>query len=861
MLKWRGKGLISFFRRVWTRPSTVPAWTEEQPIRSELFSVERLEQHGESLAANQPVSKVSSFGNPLSDRLRDNEKALLRVYRALSQVVEQKRSITPAAEWLLDNYRLVEQQVLEARKDLPPGYYRQLPKLSDGPLAGYPRVVGIAWAYIAHTDSRFDPDTLIRFVAAYQKVQPLTIGELWAIAITVRIVLVENLRRLAEHIMLSRAAYSEANTVADLLIGVNGLNADSSALKPYETAALNEGFIVQLVQRLREQDPNAMPAVSWLESRLAQQGVNADDLVLKDHQQQGAINVTVRNIITSMRLVTDVDWTTLFEKVSPVDEIFRSASTFAAMDFATRNLYRTAIEQIARGTFLNEVELARRACALAATQSSNDDPRYADPGYYLIGKGRAQFERSVSYREPGWAARRRILATGLTGYVLAVAYVASVILFIPLFGLAHAGLAPWQLAIMAAIGLLPAVDAGLILINRAATHIFGATLLPALDLRAGVPADLRTLIAVPTFLVSEAGIRELIERLEVHYLSNPTGALHFALVSDWTDAESETTDRDAALLATATAGIARLNERYPAADGVPRFLLLHRHRVWSETEQRWIGWERKRGKLHELNQLLRGATGTTFLLGHDSTVPTGIKYIVTLDSDTRLPRDSVFRLVGKMTHPLNQARLDPVEYRVVEGYGILQPRVTPSLSVGEEGSFFQRIFSGNSGIDPYSSAISDVYQDLFGEVSYSGKGIYDIDAFEAALNHRIPESTLLSHDLLEGIFARAGLVSDIEVVEEFPSRYDVAAARQHRWARGDWQLLPWIFGRRDAAGDDRGSGKLPLIALWKMLDNLRRTLSAPASVSALLMGWLLPASSALLWSAFIIATVALPALL
>ncbi|MEI6203300.1 MAG: hypothetical protein WCP68_15225, partial [Enhydrobacter sp.] len=666
------------------RPSSVPVWTEEQPIRSELFSVERLEQHAESLAANQPVSRLSSFGNPLSDRLRDNEITLRRVYRVLSQVVEQKRSITPAAEWLLDNYRLVEQQVLEARKDLPAGYYRQLPKLSDGPLAGYPRVVGIAWAYIAHTDSRFDPATLIRFVAAYQKVQPLTIGELWAIAITIRIVLVENLRRLAEHIVLSRAAYSEANTVADLLIGVNGLSADSSALKPYETAPLNEGFIVQLIQRLREQDPNAMPAVSWLESRLAQQGVNADDLVLKDHQQQGAL-------------------------------------------------------------------------------------------------------------------------------------------------------------------------------NRAATHIFGATLLPALDLSAGVPASLRTLVAVPTLLSSEGGIRELIERLEVHYLSNPTGALHFALASDWTDADSETTDRDAALLTAATAGIARLNERYPAADGAPRFLLLHRHRVWSETQQRWIGWERKRGKLHELNRLLRGATDTTFLPGDASRVPAGIKYVVTLDSDTRLPRDSVFRLVGKMAHPLNQARLDPVERRVVEGYGILQPRVTPSLSVGAEGSFFQRIFSGNSGIDPYSSAISDVYQDLFGEGSYSGKGIYDVDAFETALNGRVPDGTMLSHDLFEGVFARSGLVSDVELIEEYPSRYDVASARQHRWVRGDWQLLPWMGGLFHIFFKDAAA--IPAIGLWKMFDNLRRSLSAPAALLALLVGWTLPLSSALIWTAFVALVIALPTLL
>ena len=265
-----------------------------------------------------------------------------------------------------------------------------------------------------------------------------------------------------------------------------------------------------------------------------------------------------------------------------------------------------------------------------------------------------------------------------------------------------------------------------------------------------------------------------------------------------------------------------------------RFLLLHRRRVWNEGEARWIGWERKRGKLHELNRLLRGATDTTFIdvgLGTPA-APTGVRYVVTLDADTRLPRDAVRRLIGKMAHPLNRPRLDADGRRVVEGYAVLQPRVTPSLPIGREGSLFQRIFSSVSGIDPYASAVSDVYQDLFGEGSYAGKGIYDVDAFEAALAGRAPDSTLLSHDLFEGVFARAGLASDVEVVEEFPARYDVGAIRHHRWARGDWQLLPWIFGRGPSQSRTASStSALPAIGRWKMLDNLRRTLSAPAAVA------------------------------
>jgi cyclic beta-1,2-glucan synthetase len=317
------------------------------------------------------------------------------------------------------------------------------------------------------------------------------------------------------------------------------------------------------------------------------------------------------------------------------------------------------------------------------------------------------------------------------------------------------------------------------------------------------------------------------------------------------------------LLAAAADGIARLNRRYGAAPSGDRFLLLHRKRVWNAGEAQWIGWERKRGKLHELNRLLRGATDTNFLHLDATTarLPADVRYVITLDSDTRLPRDTAHRLIGKMAHPLNRPRFDASAGRVVDGYAVLQPRVTPSLPVGREGSLFQRVFSSMNGIDPYAAAVSDVYQDLFGEGSYAGKGIYDIDAFEAALAGRVPDSTLLSHDLFEGIFARAGLASDVEVVEEFPARYDLDAVRHHRWARGDWQLLPWLLGRGPLAGTDRTRRATPAIGRWKMLDNLRRTLSAPACMVALLAGFSLPLAAAAVWTCSLLLTRLLPPLI
>jgi cyclic beta-1,2-glucan synthetase len=851
--------------------SAPPPWSDDEAIREELFSAERLEEHARSLARAQPVRPQPDEGRPLAGRLADNGVVLLAAYRTIVKAIDEGRAITPAAEWLIDNYHLVERQVREIRSDLPPGYYRELPKLAEGPFVGYPRVFGIAWAFVAHTDSRYDGDMLLRYMRAYQEVQPLTIGELWALSITLRIVLVENLRRLAQQIVENRAARQNADLLADRLLGVNGDVAEpvAAVFAEHESGPLSEPFAVQLLHRLRDQDPRITPALTWLDRRLDEQGATADSAVRDVHRRQGASNVTVRNIITSIRMIAEVDWTLNFEDISLVDAELASGSAFAEMDFPTRNLYRSAIEELARGSGRSEIDVARDAVAAGRRHgdaiATPADPRQSDPGYHLFAGGYDAFAAAIGYRRP---LRRWPIgvnrALGISGYVAASAILAGILLAIPLIALITAGTPAGLLVLLAVLGAVPAIDAAVALANRFVAFGFRAKPLPALELRAGIPADLRTLVAVPTMLTTEAAIDEQIERLEVHFLASPEGDLHFALLSDFVDAETEHAEGDEALLAAAAAGIARLNQRHGPAAGGARFLIFHRRRVWSESEGRWIGWERKRGKLHELNRLLRSAGATTFVDvdGAPPSPPPGVRYVVTLDSDTRLPRDTVRRLIGKMAHPLNRPRFDAPAGRVVEGYAVLQPRVTPSLPVGREGSLFQRIFSSLSGIDPYAAAVSDVYQDLFGEGSYAGKGIYDVDAFEASLAGRVSDGTLLSHDLFEGAFARAGLASDVEVVEEFPARYDVGAMRHHRWARGDWQLLPWILGRSPLpAGGDQARGEVPRIGRWKMLDNLRRTLSAPAAVAALIAGFLLPVGPALVWTVFVLSTIVLPTLI
>jgi cyclic beta-1,2-glucan synthetase len=849
-----------------SRPPDDSAFDLEEPILGELFSIERLEQHAESLAVAQRVTKDPEKGRPLLSLVQDNGRRLLESYRAIAEAIREERPITPAAEWLVDNFHIVEDQLREIREDLPAGFYRELPKLADDHLQGYPRVFGLAWAFVAHTDSRFAPETLRRFVHAYQRVQPLTIGELWAVAITLRVVLVDNLRRLADRIVKGRAARQEADALADRLLGLESHPTEPLPLllRQFERSPLPAAFAVQLVQRLGEQDPKVTPVLHWLDERLAAQGMTADEIVRVEHQRQAAMNVTVRNVITSMRLLSAVDWTEFFESVSLVDQILRTTTDFAAMDFTTRDRYRHAVEELSRWSGRSELEVASLAVARAhrakADAGRSDTPsgdRPEDPGYYLISKGCLLFEKEIGFRVP---LRRRMLRAyvrrATPAYLVTIAVVTAVLLALPLIHSARAGMGIAWFFPLALLALVPASDLALFLVNRGVTELLRPRPLPKLALREGVPQHLRTMVVVPMLLTRVGEVDKQIEGLEAHYLSNPDGEICFALLSDWTDAPTETTPQDEELFTAAVEGISRLNKRYgPMPGGGERFYLFHRRRVFNPGEDKWIGWERKRGKLHELNRLLRGVTDTSFLFpkGRPGAAPSGVRYVVTLDADTRLPRGAVRRLVGTMAHPLNRPMLDPRSGRVVEGYGVLQLRITPALPTDRENSIFGRIYSGPAGTDPYATAVSDVYQDLFEEGSYTGKGIYDVDAFEAALAGRVPENSLLSHDLFEGLFARAGFATDIELFEDFPSHYEVAASRQHRWARGDWQLLPWILGR---TADD-----IPLIGRWKMLDNLRRTLSAPSALLTLVASWMLPLPLAATWIAFVLSTVALPALL
>jgi cyclic beta-1,2-glucan glucanotransferase len=840
--------------------------SNEDPIREELFSVERLEQHAAELAAEHTVSSNPRRGRRLLPRLEENGRTLVSVYRALAEAVQSERAVSPAAEWLVDNFHIIEEQLREIRRDLPKGYYRELPKLDKGELAGYPRVYAIALALIAHTDSRLDADTLARFIRAYQQKTVLTIGELWAIAITLRVALVENLRRLATRIIAARNAREEADKLADELLEIAGRHPDELIPQLQDEMGtanrLDRAFIVQLTQRLRDQDPEVWPALEWVQEQLAKESLTIEQIVHVEHQRQAAAQATVGNIITSMRLLSTLDWENFFESVSYIDPILAEdpVGAYALMDFATRDRYRHVIERIARRSEGSEQEVARRALELArkSPNSAAGDRRTAHVGYYLIDRGRAHLEEEVRYRAR-WSERfsRSVLRHPTRSYLGTLAVMTAALLVPFLLYSLSSGAPPVALIAIGLLLLVPVSDFVLSALNLDVTIRFKPNALPKMSTAAGIPETGRTFLVIPTIFNSEDTVRSLLENLEVHFLANRDDQLYFGLLGDYADSSLEDAPDDQRLLESAIAGIEELNARYREGEAT-RFHLFHRRRKWNPVEGKWMGWERKRGKVHEFNRLLRGATDTSYVVATaDPALLSSVRYVITLDSDTQLPRDSARRLIGTALHPLNQPQLDPHLKRVTQGYAIFQPRVSITLSSSSR-SYFSRTFSGHTGVDPYTTAVSDVYQDLFGEGSYTGKGLYDVDAFEAALAGRVPENLLLSHDLFESLYARAALVTDVEFLDDYPSHYDSYAKRQHRWTRGDWQIARWLFRRVRDARNRPVRNRLPLISRWKILDNLRRSLVAPTMLLWFAASWSVLPGSPPLWTVAILAILAFP---
>ncbi|QEG29966.1 N,N'-diacetylchitobiose phosphorylase [Gemmata obscuriglobus] len=809
-----------------------------EPFRGDLFGPDRLADLARSLAAGP--AHVNPGSHALLARLRDNA-AVLRAARDAAAEAARAEPLMPDAEWLLDNFFVIEDVLREVRTDLPRGYADELPVAADGPHRGHPRVYALAVELVTHTDSHLDDGQLLRFVRAYQEVAPLTTGELWAVPIMLRLALIENLRRLADQMLRTRTERARA------LEWVG--RTETGANRPLPEGS-SDAFLVGWHQAVRDLS-ETNPGISDVPGDLS-------EVLRREHRRQAANQVSVGNCVTSLRLLNAIDWGQFFEHASLVEEALRAEPTgvYRHQDAATRDRYRQAVEQLAKAARRDEADVARHALARAAQGAS---PRERHLGYHLVAEGRGAFARALGCRFK-FRDRWRALLTdrpNLTYFGgLTLITVSLVALAVGLTALVTSSV--WLLVLVGLAVLLPASEVAVAVVNAAVCRVLPPRVLPKLDFNSGVPAEWRTIVVIPGMLTKPESAAALCERLELHYLANPDPQFRFALLTDWADAPTETTPNDAALVKVAADGIRKLNERH-ARGKADVFFLFHRKRQLNVSEGAWMGWERKRGKLDEFNRLLKGDTSTSYTVQTGDAAAIEARFVLTLDADTVLPRDAARRLVATLAHPLNRPVLSADGRRVVAGYGILQPRVSFLYKTGLR-SLFARIFAGSAGIDPYSSASSDVYQDLFGWGTFTGKGLYDLEAFHATAGHAFPENSILSHDLIESNFARCGLVTDVEVFDDFPAKYHAYAKREHRWVRGDWQLLPWL-GLTVPTADGRKPNVLTLLGRWKVLDNLRRSLMPAALVALLALGWTVLPGAAWAWSLVALAVLAVPLLL
>ena len=837
--------ILSGLRVYFQRDSAIRKFDNKEPFRSELFSSGQLDDHAKVVAKSHKLV-IRDSSDRLLKRLEDNEESLLEVRNLLVESIRDEKDITPGAEWLLDNFYLIEEQVVLARKHLPKGYSEGLPYLANGNSAGMPRVYDIVLEIISHSDGRVDVKSLISFIASYQTNTILTLGELWAIPIMLRLAVLENLRRVVAMIALDMIDHNLADywagrmmtTVKDEPGNLILTIADMARSKPM----LDSSFVAVFIRELQGKGPSLALPLSWMEQQLSGIGASSNDLVRQESQKQAADQVSVRNSIGTLRFIGATDWRDFVEELSSVEQVLRkdSSGIYPLMDFATRDRYRHVVESISKSCSLSETEVAQKVLELTKGHSDPDPvtKRKKHVGYYLIDKGLKKAEQATSMR---YTLKQKFIRMAREMPVFLYLFFITFLTFI-------AAAAMWRLAylygvhgwlMLTLVGLLSvsgSAQLAVSLVNWLCTLWVKPNFLPRMDFSTGIPAECRTLVAIPTMLTGIAYIEKLIEALEIRFLANREANLHYALVTDFTDADAETMPEDDSLLEIVNNRIDALNQKYNPTEQ-DTFFLFHRPRKWNALEEKWMGYERKRGKLSALNAFIRGRSKDEFsLVTGNCSILTQVKYVITLDSDTQLPREAAWKFIATMAHPLNQAIYNLKKKRVTDGYGIIQPRVAASIPKTAT-SLYLRIQGNVSGIDPYTKVSSDVYQDLFGEGSFIGKGIYDVDIFEQSVDGIFPENRILSHDLLEGCYARSGMLSDVLLYEDSPSQYRTDIKRHHRWIRGDWQIGAWMLPYVTGNNSRLTANPLSALSRWKILDNLRRSVLPLSLILILIMGW------------------------
>ena len=842
------------------------------------MSIEDLKLHAKRATLTYEVTFRKNFLNWPIPRVNDNYSYITSIYKELNETIRQKRTVPPAAEWLLDNYYILEEYTKNLKKNLLKKDYYNLPVLKEGPYKGYTRILAIAMEFVAIMDGQIDEGTLIKYLESYQDHSVLFDREIRIIPMMLQIALLEDVRLISEHIKETQKQWDAADIVIDKWWSGDQVESEkiiNSFINTLESnVAGNNSFVEHLFYRLRKASKSYISVLSSINHYLLPFDTTIEAIAGKEHTVQAESAVSMGNVIVSFKYITSLNWTVIFESLSFIEKILRNDpfDIYRNMTPQSRGLYISRIEKIAKKHKVSERRIAQVAINMATTASElidGSDPednaykRRAHVGFYLIGEGVEALEKTqVQKVNPIDILLKTLkkyqgqlyfgmiyLTTGCLVWI-AIQYAASYTEDLPLaFGL-----------FITLVTLIPASEISVSLINWSVGKLKQPSFFPSLEFEAGIPQALSTMVVVPALLSDENRVTEILQSLENHYLANKEQNLYFAIIGGFKDSTCESQIEENPILIKAYEGIRLLNLRYADENG-DLFYFFHRKNIFNDKEQNWTGWERKRGALMEFNDLILGALDTSFIevLSSHFAHSRNIKYIITLDADTQLPLGMAKRMIGTMAHPHNLPVIDPIKNIVVEGHGLMQPRIAFDMESSNK-SIFSRIYTGQVGMDPYASAISDVYQDLFDEGIFTGKGIYDLRIFRKILKGAIPENSILSHDLLEGSYVRAALVSDLELVDAYPTKYNAYMARLYRWIRGDWQLIPWLKRTVMNKSRDIIANPLSYISLWKITDNLRRSLVSPSLMLLIILALTILPGPALFWLGGVSLVILLPLL-
>ncbi len=807
-----------------------------------LLSNEELQNHSINIAKKHRVSEKYTSCRSLLSRLNNNYKVIYKLYKHLNEIDEDKENLSGASKWLLDNFYKLEEEVKFVRQEVDKDKFLELNVLANGIFEGFPRVYDILFELVSHTDAKLDEGVIIEFIKSYQKYSILSIAEIWSLSIVIRCCLVENIRNICELVYKDQLKYEN----------IKGLDMNNEELMNFIRKETNKEnkidffYIEYLMKKMRSEEYDSGKIKSFIEQNLFEYNITLDEIIEFQHREQAYRQMAMGNSIMSLNQVSKLNWISVFESLSVVEKILKDdpCGIYNKMDFESRDYYRSKIEKISKRYNIPEFTISKKAIELS-NRTDDENNKLNHVGYYIVGNGITELLSCFGYNDRSNKNTKYPYVIYFLPIVI-ITWILTLLMTMYCYKMSNNVYASLLVLIFSYI---PSSTIAINIVNWIVTHNIEPNFLPKLEYINGIDENASTMVVIPTLVTNEKSVDELIDKLEVYYNSNKEDNIYFCIAADFKDSKQEHTEQDNIIIEKAFKKVSKLNEKYKKGD---MFFYFHRHRQYSKHEDKWMGWERKRGALVELNELLKGSNNTSYsMISSDiSHIQNKIKYIITIDADTNLVMDSAKKLIGTITHPLNKAILSKTRDRVIEGYGIIQPRI--GLDIDSTGkSMFTKIFAGQGGIDSYTTAISDVYQDLFFEGIFTGKGIYNLDVFDEVLKRAIPENCVLSHDLLEGCYIRTGLATDIELIDSYPSNYSSFCMRLHRWIRGDWQLLRWLFSKNP----------LSLLSKWKIKDNLRRSLDPVSTLILIVLGITILPGYWWIWVGFSVFALVLPIIL